>query len=263
MNITRCFLAFFLGVSVWASSAQAQYLPDTSLTYTGFLKQAQDFHRSPQQSAWVVLFWASFNGRSLTLLPQLKALMEEMPREPIRFIFISVDKRQSSWLQRLRAFETPGEHLVLPDEADYEFLRRAFIHNSLPALYLVRPNADIERMGTVNELRTELLRLAPRLPDRLMGSAPPDPMTSSIRDPSPTGQQDEELEFSMEDNGDAFPSPATDNGDAQPFLLHTVRKGETLYAISRQYNVEVAAIRAANDLQGNLISVGQKLRIPQ
>lgn len=42
-------------------------------------------------------------------------------------------------------------------------------------------------------------------------------------------------------------------------LFHEVNAGETLYAISRKYNLEVNDLRRYNGLQGNSISVGQHL----
>lgn len=44
---------------------------------------------------------------------------------------------------------------------------------------------------------------------------------------------------------------------------HKVRKGETLYAISRKYNVTVKQIKDANGLSGDKLSIGQRLKIPQ
>lgn len=44
-------------------------------------------------------------------------------------------------------------------------------------------------------------------------------------------------------------------------LIHKVAAGETLFAISRKYNVSVNDILAWNNLQGSDISVGQSLRI--
>lgn len=43
---------------------------------------------------------------------------------------------------------------------------------------------------------------------------------------------------------------------------HTVRAGETLWEISRRYDVSVEGLRAANDLSGTTIRAGQSLRIP-
>ena len=41
-----------------------------------------------------------------------------------------------------------------------------------------------------------------------------------------------------------------------------VRRGDTLSEISARNGVSVAQLRAANNLRGNLINIGQKLRIP-
>jgi LysM repeat protein len=42
---------------------------------------------------------------------------------------------------------------------------------------------------------------------------------------------------------------------------HTVEKGETLFSIAQQYNVEVQQLREWNNLQGNEVSLGQSLII--
>ncbi len=44
---------------------------------------------------------------------------------------------------------------------------------------------------------------------------------------------------------------------------HVVQKGETLYRLSRNYGTSVAAIQSANNLNDNLIKIGQKLVIPK
>ena len=44
---------------------------------------------------------------------------------------------------------------------------------------------------------------------------------------------------------------------------YKVEKGDTLYSISRKYQITVAELRAANNLSENdVIKVGQKLKIP-
>lgn len=52
------------------------------------------------------------------------------------------------------------------------------------------------------------------------------------------------------------PGPTT--GDR----IHIVRRGQTLGSIARAYGVSVDDLRAANGLRGDLIFVGQRLRIP-
>ncbi len=51
---------------------------------------------------------------------------------------------------------------------------------------------------------------------------------------------------------------------AQPVKaqVHTVKKGDTLSGIARQYDVEVQSLKAANKLKSSELSPGQKLRIP-
>ena len=42
---------------------------------------------------------------------------------------------------------------------------------------------------------------------------------------------------------------------------HIVKKGETLYSISKNYNISVAVLKKLNGLKDNIISVNQELRI--
>ncbi len=44
---------------------------------------------------------------------------------------------------------------------------------------------------------------------------------------------------------------------------HTVSAGETLYAISRKYDIPVSEIKKANNLDSDIISIGQQLIIPR
>jgi membrane-bound lytic murein transglycosylase D len=44
-------------------------------------------------------------------------------------------------------------------------------------------------------------------------------------------------------------------------VMHRVKSGETLFTIAQKYNTSVAAVRQANNLRGNTITVGQRLTI--
>ena len=44
--------------------------------------------------------------------------------------------------------------------------------------------------------------------------------------------------------------------------IYVVQRGDSLYSIAKKFNVSVDAIKSSNNLQNNLISVGQKLVIP-
>jgi LysM repeat protein len=43
--------------------------------------------------------------------------------------------------------------------------------------------------------------------------------------------------------------------------FHTVKKGDTLYSLSRKYGLSVDKIKAINGLDSNTISVGQKIYV--
>lgn len=49
---------------------------------------------------------------------------------------------------------------------------------------------------------------------------------------------------------------------AGSYQRYVVRKGDTLSGIAKRNGVRVAQLRAVNTLRGNLITVGQKLRVP-
>lgn len=43
---------------------------------------------------------------------------------------------------------------------------------------------------------------------------------------------------------------------------HTVKRGDTLYGLSRRYKTSVSSIQRANGLSGSMIGIGKKLKIP-
>jgi LysM repeat protein len=49
--------------------------------------------------------------------------------------------------------------------------------------------------------------------------------------------------------------------EAQKSIIHQVVAGETLTSISKIYNVKIDEIKLANNLQGDYLQIGQKLRI--
>ncbi len=57
------------------------------------------------------------------------------------------------------------------------------------------------------------------------------------------------------------PSKRNEVVKASKSSLYKVRKGDTLYSISRKFGVSVAAIKKLNNLKDNTISIGQKLLV--
>lgn len=45
-------------------------------------------------------------------------------------------------------------------------------------------------------------------------------------------------------------------------VTHTVKRGDTLYSLARRYNTTVDTLRKLNNLKGNKLAVGKRLRIP-
>jgi membrane-bound lytic murein transglycosylase D len=58
------------------------------------------------------------------------------------------------------------------------------------------------------------------------------------------------------------PKPQATKSATPAANTHTVKRGETLYSIAQQYKVSVQELREANNIKGNTVTLGQKLRIP-
>jgi LysM repeat protein len=48
-----------------------------------------------------------------------------------------------------------------------------------------------------------------------------------------------------------------------PTRYHTVKRGDTLYGLSKRYGTTVGKIQSANNLRGTIIRVGERLKIPR
>lgn len=243
--LTFLFAAVF---ALFASRVQAQYRPDTTLTYETFLKQCQDFSKQPQQEVWVVNFWATWNGNSLNTLPGLKEVQSEYQNKPVRFVSISVDKSRKLWEAALPQYQLPWEQLLLAREADYGFMKRAFRHNSIPAVFIVNTRGQIFRVRDAEELRAELSSLAQDLPNRpWKPAALTDLRATETQNPTP--------------RANVTPAKPATGSSSGTWITHTVQQGETLYAISRRYGVPVEQIKSANGIAGAGIRIGQTLKI--
>lgn len=55
---------------------------------------------------------------------------------------------------------------------------------------------------------------------------------------------------------------STTRPKASSSRYHTVKKGDTLYALSRRYKTSVSSIQRANGMNGTVIGIGKKLKIP-
>ena len=52
------------------------------------------------------------------------------------------------------------------------------------------------------------------------------------------------------------------NNDSNYYKVHTVKKGDTLYSISKKYNTTIEAIKIANEMNDEKVIIGKALKIP-
>lgn len=231
---------------------QAQTPLRQSLSYGEFLEDCINFKKRPvneRQEVWVFHFWASWHGPSQSQIPALYSLLQDYKGKPVRMISVSVDKLPSNWISALRRHDMPWEQVNVTKEDDYTFLKRAFKHNSLPALFVLDPDGLVRRMPDVKDVRSFLVAVSPRLPNNPYYAFPTE--STSISNEPGIPQDD--------------PTPVTDPGTPGPsdgeWVIHTVTAGETLYSLYRKYGVSVEEIKNLNGLTSNAIQVGQKLKI--
>ena len=58
------------------------------------------------------------------------------------------------------------------------------------------------------------------------------------------------------------PNNSLNDENENNFIEYTVKSGDTLYSISRNYNIDIQDLMKINNLSSNLLSVGQILQIP-
>ena len=163
----------------------------------------------------------------------------------MRFVGISVDKNRNSWERAIMQFQLPWEHLFLPSQDEYNFLRRAFKHRSFPATFIVYPSGRIRRVINLDELRGELAREAVNLPT---GESP-------ITDTDP---EFDPFELDENDNTTLDP-PRSGNDD---LTLITIKRGDTLFSIAKKYGISLEELKRINSLRGDRIRAGDQLRVP-
>jgi peptidoglycan DL-endopeptidase LytE len=61
----------------------------------------------------------------------------------------------------------------------------------------------------------------------------------------------------------SFMAAGAGHAEAEEQTVYSVKKGDSLYKISKSYDVSVSELKTANNLTGNLIFPGQELKIPE
>lgn len=108
-----------------------------------------------------------------------------------------------------------------------------------------------------------------RIPESAAMSATmpkPKPITAAapVKEIQPKAQAERETPppASVTSAKEDKPAGPAAKAESEGYRMHKVRKGETLYSLSRDYKVTVEAIIRANDVPRNEIQIGQTLRIP-
>lgn len=108
---------------------------------------------------------------------------------------------------------------------------------------LIPPGANSSKAG---------IRLASYAPDNTQ-----DTPQRTIRTVDPHGADDVRVVGIPRSSG-----KAPDMRPKAVVRTHTVRRGDTLYALARRYNTSVEALRKLNNLKGSTLSTGIRLRVP-
>lgn len=120
-----------------------------------------------------------------------------------------------------------------------------------------RPTPGAAKQSRANAFVT-LTLLSVLFPALLVSScAPPAPRVRVFSSPPPSSGE-------YSDTGATASRPRPEDGGAVTITgTHTVKRGETLYAISRSYDVPIRTLIASNDLRPPYtLRVGQQIRIP-
>nr|WP_240954162.1 LysM peptidoglycan-binding domain-containing protein [Solimonas marina] len=100
----------------------------------------------------------------------------------------------------------------------------------------------------------QILKIPPKTEAR------PGPITVAVGESKPTQTLEQRLDAARETQREN--DAARQQGAAQQYLVHEVRRGQTLTGIAQQYNVSLSDLRDANSIRGSVLHIGQKLRIP-
>ena len=81
-------------------------------------------------------------------------------------------------------------------------------------------------------------------------------------DPDKDERIQSDIQAVLREDQSSLPEPVVTDVEASRRMRHTVKPGETLYAISRKYGCSVDEIRQANPQLGDLLKAGEELLIP-
>jgi len=148
-------------------------------------------------------------------------------------------------------------HLVLKDQTLY----------SIAKTYKV-PIDAITSINVIpaNGIQTDQVLRIPESAELAATKPSPRPpaAAAAVKEPQPVAQPEKETPppATATPAREDKPSGTAAKADSEGYRMHKVKKGETLYSLSRDYKVTVEAIIRVNDVPRNEIQTGQMLKIP-
>jgi nucleoid-associated protein YgaU len=100
----------------------------------------------------------------------------------------------------------------------------------------------------------------PSRKNRRSTEPPPEPAIASVPDPTPVSKP---RTSPPKPKPKPVSKPKPKPKPKPQYVRHTVKKGDTLYGLSRKYGTSVSAIKTANGISGTMIRDGQSLKIPR
>lgn len=133
---------------------------------------------------------------------------------------------------RIPEMYTPEDQMIMPSYINYTVKRGDTLYNIAK-----NNNASVDTIIKDNGLSSNSLTIGQIL---------------RIRVPSETTEIIEEC------IGPDYTPPV----NVTPTVTYTVKKGDSLYSIAKQYNTSVSAITNLNNLASNNLTIGQQIKIP-
>jgi LysM repeat protein len=148
-------------------------------------------------------------------------------------------------------------HLVLKDQTLYSIAKTYKV-----TIDAITSNNDIPVNG-IQEGQVLRVPQSGALVAAMSKSKPPAP-AAAVNEPPIKAQPEKETPppASVTSAKEDKPAGPAAKAESEGYRMHKVKKGETLYSLSRDYKVTVEAIIRANDVPRNEIQIGQTLRIP-
>lgn len=163
-----------------------------------------------------------------------------------------------------------GQNLLIPTLAD-EPEKDTYIVVKGDTLYGIarKLNTTVDNLKSINNLTTDALSIGQILKVPTNSSTPSDTyivksgdnLYAIARKYNTTVNEIKSLNNLTSDLlsiGQVLKIPSQESNN----VVYTVKKGDSLYSIAREYNTTVNAISALNNLSTNVLSIGQKLLLP-